>query len=223
LPRRRGILGSLNSLKIKICGITRLDDARAALDAGADAIGFIFYPQSKRYITPEAVGAIVAALPSFVHTVGVTVNLAPSELAELARVAPLSHWQLHGDETSSTAAAHQALGARRLIKVLPLPWTGGAAELGAFAAHGTGAFLLDTPSPEYGGTGRTFDWDLVAAFREKTSVPLILSGGLTADNVAEAIARVHPYGVDVSSGVESAPGIKDHAKLRHFIAACRQP
>ncbi len=135
-------------MKIKICGITRLEDALAALDAGADALGFILYPKSPRYLAPEKAAGIVAALPPFVSTVGVTVNLAPEELAAIAARVPFSHWQLHGDETPDVAAAHQARGARRLIKALHLPWngakdTGGA--LAAFGAQGVGAFLLDTP------------------------------------------------------------------------------
>lgn len=202
-------------VKIKICGITREADAEAAWRAGADALGFVHYPKSPRHLEPERIAEIVATLPPFVPVVAVLVNPTLETIRELERHVPFSHFQLHGEEN---AAFVESLRPRRVIKALRLPWGGGDAGLAAYRTEG---FLLDTPTADYGGSGKTFDWDLVSAFRALTPKPLVLSGGLTPDNVAEAVLRVQPYGVDVSSGVESAPGIKDHQKIREFIARCR--
>ena len=202
-------------VKIKICGITNLADAEVAVKAGADALGFVLYPKSPRYVPPARAAEIIRALPPFCETVAVLVDPSVTEIEEIAREVPFTHWQLHGKETPELVCA---IKPRRTIKALRLPWEGDAATL---AAYDVSAFLLDTPCREHGGSGKTFDWDLVAAFREQTRKPLILSGGLTVDNVGAAIRRVQPYGVDVSSGVETAPGVKDHEKIRKFITACR--
>ena len=202
-------------MKIKICGITHEADAEAAWRAGADALGFVHYPKSPRHVTAERIGAMIATLPPFVATVAVLVNPTRETIAELERHAPITTWQLHGEETAEFV---EELRPRRVVKALRLPWAGGAEALATYRAE---AFLLDTPTAEYGGSGKTFDWDLVVEFRALTPRPLILSGGLTVDNVAEAVRRVQPYGVDVSSGVEVAPGRKDHQKIRDFIAQCR--
>jgi phosphoribosylanthranilate isomerase len=201
--------------RIKICGLTNLDDARAALDAGADALGFILYEKSRRFIAIERALEIVEALPPFVTTVAVTVD-AVREFTNLGYRKQLKQFnvaQLHGRETP----AHVRAVSKYLpvIKALPADTRENPADYPA------SAFLLDNPSPEHGGTGRTFDWDLAVAFKKRTNRPVILSGGLTPENVAEAIRRVQPYAVDVSSGVESAPGRKDHAKLRDFIRQCK--
>jgi phosphoribosylanthranilate isomerase len=201
--------------RIKICGITHLDDARAAVDAGADALGFILYEKSKRFIAIERALEIVEQLPPFVTTVAVTVD-AVREFTNLGYRKQLKQFnvaQLHGHETP----AHCRAVAKYLpvIKALPADTRANAAD------YPVTAFLLDTPSPEHGGTGRTFDWDLAVAFKKRTNRPMILSGGLTPENVAEAIRVVQPYGVDVSSGVEASPGRKDHAKLRDFIRQCK--
>ena len=201
--------------QVKICGITRREDAMAAIDAGANALGFILYPKSPRFIVPERVAEIIAILPPFCAAVAVLVDPAAAEIAALARRVPFTHWQLHGAEPPELVEAIKPL---RAIKALRLPWSESRERL---AAYDVGAFLLDTPSSEHGGTGRAFDWNLIAAFRELTPRPLILSGGLTPDNIGEAVRRVQPWGVDVSSGVERAPGVKDHEKIRKFIHACR--
>jgi phosphoribosylanthranilate isomerase len=202
-------------MRIKICGITNLDDARAAIDAGADALGFILYDKSNRYIPIERALEIVEALPPFVTTVAVTVD-AVREFTNLAYRKQLKQFnvaQLHGHESG----AHCRAVSKYLPVIKALP-----ADTGENASFfPVSAFLLDTPSPEHGGTGRTFDWDLAIAFKKKTNKPVILSGGLNPENVAEAIRVVQPYAVDVSSGVESAPGRKDHAKLRDFIRQCK--
>ncbi len=203
------------SPRIKICGITHLDDARAAIDAGADALGFILYEKSRRFIPIERALEIVGQLPPFVTTVAVTVD-AVREFTNLGYRKQLKQFnvaQLHGSETP----AHCRAVAKYLpvIKALPADTRANAAD------YPVAAFLLDTPSPEHGGTGRTFDWDLAVAFKKRTNRPLILTGGLTPENVAEAIRTVQPYGVDVSSGVEASPGRKDHAKLRDFIRQCK--
>ena len=204
--------------RIKICGITNLEDALAAIEAGADALGFIFYEKSKRFITMERALTILPALPPFVTTIAVTVNATP-EFTNLGWRKQLKHFgaaQLHGQETPTHCRAVgkylpviKALPADRAVDMKPQDYP-------------VSAFLLDTPSPEHGGTGRTFDWKQAVEFKGKISRPLILSGGLTPENVAEAIATVQPYAVDVSSGVESSPGKKDHAKLRDFLQACQK-
>ena len=205
------------SVRVKICGITNREDAEAAVDAGADALGFILYPKSKRYIPIQDAIKIVDALPPFVQTVAVTVN-AVKDFMDLGWRKQLKNFniaQLHGEETPVHV---RAVGKYLpVIKVFPADKS----RLIAPAHYEVSAFLLDTPTAEYGGSGKTFDWELVEGFRALTEKPLILSGGLTVDNVAEAVARVQPYGVDVSSGVEVAPGRKDHQKIRDFIAQCR--
>ena len=204
-------------VRVKICGITSAADAIAAADAGADALGFILYPKSKRYVAPEKIRGLVENLPPYVQRVAVTVNAAPEEIAAMEKLAAFDVWQLHGDETPE---AVRALQPRRLVKALHLPLGAGHPPAEAYAVD---ALLLDTPSAEYGGTGKTFDWKLAAEFRARAPKPVILSGGLTPENVAEAIRVVQPYAVDVSSGVEAdgVAGKKDHAKLRDFIQACK--
>ena len=205
-------------MRVKICGITNLADALAAADAGADALGFILYEKSKRFIQIEDAMKIVEKLPPFVQTVAVTVN-ARREFSNLGWRKQLKHFglaQLHGQE--SPVHVHAVAKYLSVIKVLPAD---GAANLNP-DTFDVSAFLLDTPSPEHGGTGRTFDWALAAAFMKRTRKPVILSGGLTPENVARAIEAVHPYAVDVASGVESAPGKKDHAKVRDFIQQCKK-
>jgi phosphoribosylanthranilate isomerase len=205
------------SIRIKICGITNREDAEAAVTAGADALGFILYEKSKRFIPIEEAIKITNALPPFVQTVAVTVN-ATKEFSNLGWRKLLKNFgvaQLHGNESPVHC---KAVG-----KYLPVIKVFAADEeaLGVSENYPVTAFLLDTPSQGYGGTGQTFDWNLALRFKKRTSKPLILSGGLNPENVAKAVETVQPYAVDVSSGVESSPGKKDHAKLRDFIQICK--
>jgi phosphoribosylanthranilate isomerase len=205
-------------IRIKICGLTSLDDARAAADLGADALGFILYEKSRRFIPIEKAVRIVEALPPFITTVAVTVN-ATKEFSNLGWRKQLKRFnltQLHGNES----AIHVRAVSKYLpvVKVFPADMAAGTAQDYAFAS----AFMLDTPTPEHGGTGRSFDWRLAVRFKALTHKPLILSGGLRPENVAKAIETVQPYAVDVASGVEFSPGKKDHAKLREFIAICKR-
>ena len=199
--------------RVKICGITRPEDARAAAEAGADAIGLVFYPPSPRYLSAERAVLIRDALPPFVQAVALFVNPDAAQVAQvLGRVRP-GMLQFHGDESPAFCAQFgmpyvKACRVRAGVDLLEY--------LRAFS--GAAAWLLDSFVEEYGGVGERFDWSLVPARRER---PLILSGGLARDNVAEAIRRVRPWGVDVSSGVESAKGIKDAAKIAAFIAEVR--
>ena len=197
--------------RIKICGITNADDAGAAVDAGADALGFIFYPRSPRYVTPERVREIVATLPPLLTTVGVFVNDTPDRVNAVTRECRLNAVQLHGDESPGQCLdiEHPVI---RALRVRDASWIADAEQ------YQVSAFLLDTYAPDkFGGTGQTFDWAVV----EGQPYRIILSGGLNPENVGEAIRRVRPYGVDTSSGVESQPGVKDHAKMRAFIDAVR--
>jgi phosphoribosylanthranilate isomerase len=199
--------------RVKICGITRPEDARAAAEAGADAIGLVFYPPSPRYLSAERAVLIRDALPPFVQAVALFVNPDAAQVGQvLGRVRP-GMLQFHGDESPAFCAQFgmpyvKACRVRAGVDLLEY--------LRAFS--GAAAWLLDSFVEEYGGVGERFDWSLVPARRER---PLILSGGLARDNVAEAIRRVRPWGVDVSSGVESAKGIKDAAKIAAFIAEVR--
>jgi phosphoribosylanthranilate isomerase len=200
---------------VKICGITRPEDAELAASLGAWAIGFNFWPGSKRRVDPAVAAGIARELRRKVEPVGVFVNPALDEVVRIAEGVGLTHVQLHGDEGPSFCTAVAERTGARVIKALRV---GSGADIRDAERFHTDFHMLDAAAGSaYGGTGRTFDWALVAQRRSK--VPLILSGGLTPENVAEGIAAVHPWGVDVASGVESAPGIKDPAKVEAFIAA----
>lgn len=204
-------------VKIKMCGITNVDDARVAVEAGADALGFVMYRKSPRFVEPAVVKAIVAGLPPFMLPVGVFVNEEPARVRTLMDECGLALAQLHGDETAPYC---QDLG-RPVLKALRLKDRGTFLALAEFSGRANvRGFLIDAFSDQaYGGTGQTVDWGLAQEVAQ--SMPVVLAGGLTPVNVAEAIARVRPYGVDVSSGVELSPGKKDHKKVKDFIRAVR--
>ena len=203
--------------KIKFCGITRLGDAELAVGAGAWAIGLIFWPRSPRRCEPGAAVEIAAAVKRRADVVGVFVNATLDHVAQTADGVGLTMIQLHGDE----GPAYCAEAARRTgCKVIKAARVRSGADVQALASFHTDYHLLDSYTAGVpGGTGETFSWEIARAHRG--AVPVILSGGLTPDNVADAIAAVHPYAVDVASGVELAPGRKDHDKLEAFGAAVR--
>ena len=193
---------------VKICGITRLEDAAAAVAAGAGAIGFIFWPRSPRFIDPHRARAIAAALPPFVTPVGVFVNQPIEHVNAVTSLVRLGAVQLHGDETPAFAAAMSA----PVIKAVTVD----AVDPGAWPSRVR--LLLDVHDPvARGGTGRAIDWAAAAGLAAQREI--LLAGGLTPDNVADAVGRVRPFGIDVSSGVERAPGIKDHQRLRALFEA----
>ena len=198
--------------RVKICGICRVADATRAVELGASAIGFVFWPDSPRYIQPAEARAIAASLPAHVTAIGVFVDQSAKYVEEVATLVPLGAVQLHGTESIDAFADLR----QPLIKAVHVGEGFQASTIDGLPASVT--VLLDAHDPiRRGGTGRTIDWTLAAAVARRR--PTILSGGLTAANVAEAIARVQPQMVDVSSGVESAPGRKDPDKLREFFAA----
>ncbi len=201
-------------LKVKICGITNRDDALHAAACGADALGFVFYSGSPRYMTPAQVRAIVEVLPPFVSRVGLFVNEAPERIRAIAGECGLDVLQLHGDEVPAACV----IPPYRVIKgVRPQ----GSVDLAPLSAYPVAALLVDAAVPgQFGGTGQRADWQLAAQLAAAHRV--ILAGGLTPDNVAAAAQQVRPYGVDVSSGVESTPGRKDPAKVAQFIRRARE-
>ncbi len=201
-------------MKIKICGVRRLEDAVLATELGASALGFVFWPSSPRFIDPYRARPIVAALPPFVTTVGVFVNQPSEFVAEVARLLGLGAVQLHGDEPEGMYAR----SGWRVIKAVPVAAGDRALTDRVAAVSPQATVLLDAHDPiKRGGTGRPIDWTQAAAVARMR--PIILSGGLNADNVGAAIEAVEPYAIDVSSGVESAPGIKDVAKMRALFEA----
>jgi phosphoribosylanthranilate isomerase len=203
--------------RVKICGITRAEDAELAASLGAWAIGFILWPQSKRVADPAVAAGIARAMRRRLELVGVFVNPTLDEVVQAAEAIGLTYVQLHGDEGPAFCTAVAERTGARVIKALRI---GSGADIRAAERYHTDLHLLDAAAgAAYGGTGRTWDWDLIAQRRSK--VPVILSGGLTPDNVAEAIAAVKPWAVDVASGVESAPGVKDPAKVEAFFAAAQ--
>ncbi|MFJ3150941.1 phosphoribosylanthranilate isomerase [Pseudomonas hunanensis] len=205
----------MSNVRSKICGITRIEDALAAAEAGADAIGFVFYAKSPRAVDVRQARAIIAELPPFVTTVGLFVNASRCELNEILEVVPLDLLQFHGDETPQDCEGYH----RPWIKALRVR-PGDDLEAACQLYAGARGILLDTyVSGVPGGTGEAFDWSLVPA---RLGKPIILAGGLSADNVGQAIARVKPYAVDVSGGVEQAKGIKDAAKIEAFMRAVKQ-
>ncbi|MBL8188243.1 MAG: phosphoribosylanthranilate isomerase [Acidobacteria bacterium] len=198
----------MSPIKLKVCGITSLEDARAAIDCGAEFLGFNFYQKSPRYIAPEAARAIIEQLPSSVTTVGIFVNEAqPQDVIEILDVSSAQLAQLHGDEN---AAYCSAVGAERVIKALRV---GESFDVRQVLNYPAWAILLDAFDKNlYGGTGKIANWDVAREAAKLTR--LFLAGGLSPENIVEAIQSVEPFAVDVNSGVESAPGIKDANRLR---------
>ena len=203
-------------IKVKICGITNLEDALTAVAAGADALGFVFCPLSPRHVFPEQATEIIRNLPPFVQTVGLFVNEELSTVNKTADLCGLDVIQLHGEETPGYCDSVR----RRVIKAFRVK---DITTLDSMIQYRVSGYLLDAWSPAaHGGTGKTFNWD-IAAEAVKKEHRIILAGGLTPENVSVCIRLVNPYGVDVSSGVESAPGKKDADQVRRFINQARQP
>ena len=200
--------------RVKICGITRIEDALAAARAGADAIGLVFEPKSPRCVKPDQALSIVRALPPFVTVVGLFVNAAPDTVETILGRVPLDLLQFHGDETPEQCRRYH----RPYIKAIHMRPEVNLPEQARRYTDAEG-LLLDTAAANVaGGSGEAFDWSLVPSGLDK---PVILAGGLTPENVAEAVRKVRPFAVDVSSGVEQAKGIKDAAKISAFIEAVR--
>jgi phosphoribosylanthranilate isomerase len=201
-------------VRVKICGITRLQDLHAACDAGADALGFVFYTKSPRSVSVEAAAALVRELPPFVQSVGLFVNAAPSFIKQVLNAVPLDLLQFHGDETPADCARH----GRPYIKAVRVNRDTDLLKCAADFEPARG-LLLDAFVPGVpGGTGERFDWSLIPANLPK---PIVLSGGLTPDNIGEAVRHVRPWAVDVSSGVEATKGVKDVHKIVQFIAKAK--
>jgi phosphoribosylanthranilate isomerase len=205
------------TVRVKICGITNSDDAAAAVDAGADALGFVFHRKSPRYVEPQVVKSIVASLPPFILPVGVFVNEESKIVRDLMDSCGLALAQLHGNESAGYC---ETLG-RPVIKAIGLKDRASLLALAEYKGRAqVRGFLLDAFAPDaYGGTGHTTDWTIAAEVAK--SVTVILAGGLTPENVATAVRTVKPYAVDVSSGVEAGPGKKDHEKMRAFVQAAK--
>lgn len=196
--------------KVKICGITNPEDALTAVEAGADALGFVFYKESPRHIFPEEATRIINLLPPFVQAVGLFVNEEPETVNQISRLCRLGLVQLHGDETPEYCASIEA----RIMKAFRVR---SLTCLDPIADYFLSGCLLDAYSPSfYGGTGTSFNWE-IAHEAVQRGHRIVLAGGLTPANVSEAVRQVKPWGVDVSSGVESAPGRKDIKKVREFI------
>ena len=196
---------------VKICGITRPEDAEAAVAGGANALGFVFWPTSPRFIDPYRAGDIISTLPPFVTAVGVFVNQPIEYVNGVATLAGLGAVQLHGDET----VAYASRIARPVLKAIPIPESSDE-EIERWPRHVMP--LLDAHDPvRRGGTGRTVDWTRALSIAGRRRI--VLAGGLTPDNVVDAIAQVQPFGIDVSSGVESSPGVKDHDRLTALFEA----
>lgn len=196
--------------RVKICGITRVEDARAAAEAGADAIGLVFYEGSPRYVTPVRAAEIVAALPPCVTVVALFVNAPRAQVRSVLDAVPVDLLQFHGEETPADC---RGFGRRYLKAIRMREDVDVAAQARRY--EDAAALLLDTYVPDrHGGTGVRFDWTRVP---RDLAMPLILAGGLTPENVAQAVAQARPWAVDVSGGVEAAKGIKDETKLRAFV------
>jgi phosphoribosylanthranilate isomerase len=208
--------------RIKICGLTRAEDLQVAIAAGVDALGFVFYPASPRYIAPSAAAALIAAIPPFVSSVGLFVNASADDIAAVLAQAPVSILQFHGDETVEHCCAVAKLVNRPFMRAIRVHSGLRAEDLLKYerdyraASHLFAGLLLDAYVDGYGGGGKVFDWALIP---KELAPQVVLSGGLSVQNVTEALVSVRPYAIDVSSGVEHSKGIKDAAKIRAFISA----
>jgi phosphoribosylanthranilate isomerase len=202
------------TLRVKICGITRLQDVHAACAAGADALGFVFYEKSPRNVSIETAAALLSALPPFVQSVGLFVDAEPAFIATVLKAVPLDMLQFHGNETPADCERH----GRPYIKAVRVNRDTDLLKYAADFGSARGLLLDAWVAGVAGGTGERFDWDLIPA---ELPGSIILSGGLTPDNVAAAVQQVRPWAVDVSSGVEVSKGIKDAQKLAQFIAKAK--
>jgi len=201
------------NVRVKICGITTLEDGLAAVDAGADALGFIFFEASPRWISPESAAGIIRRLPPLVSKVGVFVNASERAVREAISLSGIDTLQFHGDESPPFCAGFTPIKVYKAFRIQGLE------TLEDLPRFKTDAWLLDSHVPEKsGGTGARFNWDL-AVEAKKLGRPIILAGGLAPENVTEAVRQVRPFAVDVSSGVEATPGRKDPGRIRAFINA----
>ncbi len=202
--------------RVKICGITEFEDARDAVLLGANAIGLNFYSHSPRYIEPSRAANIIEKLPPFVTVVGVFVNHPdPQNLEDFALSLGLHAVQLHGSETPDYCSMIQRV---KVIKAFRIDSN---FRVDTLRNHGSGTFLLDACSPgQFGGTGKSFNWEVV--FGANAFGSIVIAGGLTPDNVSQVVRTLHPFGVDVASGVESKPGKKDYEKMRRFMEAVQR-
>lgn len=211
--------------RIKLCGLSREEDIAAAVEAGADAIGLVFYPPSPRHVSPEQGARLLAQLPAYVTAVGLFVNPTPEQVRETLAAVPLTMLQFHGDETPAQCAGIAQAARLPFMRALRIRPETTAADLLEFDRQyrASGPLysgpLLDTWSDAYGGTGKVFDWSLIPADIARRAA---LSGGLSVQNVTDAVRRVRPHAIDVSSGIESAKGVKDAALMRAFVAAVRE-
>ncbi len=202
--------------RVKMCGTTRLEDAFAAVKYGVDALGFILYPKSPRYVSPEDIAVISRQLPPFIDRVGVLVNESMETAVRAVNIAGFSYLQLHGDESCNYCRElKNALPHLKLIKAFRVGEQTQKEEFVPYERHVDG-FLLDTyMEGDRGGTGQIFDWSLIAGLNLNS--PFILAGGLTPENVIRAVSMARPYGVDINSGVEVRPGEKSHARLKEMM------
>ena len=210
--------------RIKLCGLYRAQDVQAAATAGADAIGLVFYPPSPRHVSAQQAASLLAELPPFISSVGLFVNASLDEIKQTLRIAPLSMLQFHGDETPAQCAQAAETVARpflRAIRIRPDTTTQDLLESAQSYRASSPLFaglLLDTWSDAYGGTGKVFDWSLIP---EEIAHQAVLSGGLNVQNVTDAVRRIRPHAVDVSSGIEASKGVKDAALMQAFVNAVR--
>jgi phosphoribosylanthranilate isomerase len=211
--------------RIKICGLTREEDVHAAVGAGADAIGLVFYPASPRYVAPDVAAKLIRAVPPFITIVGLFVNATIDEVDAVVRQAPVSLLQFHGDETIEQCATIAHKVNRPFVRAIRMAADVSAADLLKYEEnyHAASALfsglLLDALVEGYGGGGKVFDWSLIP---KELAPRVVLSGGLSVQNATEAVLQVRPYAVDVSSGVEQSKGIKDAARIRAFVGAVRE-
>jgi len=215
---------TMHRTRIKICGLTRLEDVDAAVQAGADALGFVFYPPSPRFVGAAQAGALMAAMPPFVSPVALFVNATLDEVVAVARLAPFALLQFHGDETAAECAAIAAVVGRPFLRVFRMrPDTRPADLLECEHQYRTASpwfssLLLDTYVDAYGGAGKVFDWSLIP---KELAPRVVLSGGLSVSNATDAIQQVRPFALDISSGVEQHKGIKDARKIVDFVRSVR--
>jgi phosphoribosylanthranilate isomerase len=211
--------------RIKICGLTRTEDVQSAVEAGADAVGFVFYEKSPRYVTPTVAAELIAQVSPFMTTVGLFVNASHTEVDAIVRRAPVSLLQFHGDESVEQCCAIAHAVNRPFLRAVRIGPEMTGANLLEYEHNYRAAsklfsgLLLDAYVDGYGGGGKVFDWSLIP---KELAPRVVLSGGLSVQNATEAVLQVRPHAVDISSGVELSKGIKDSAKIRSFIGAVRQ-